>query len=213
MTNGPYRVLSHLGRVWLFVIPWTVAHQTPLSMGFSRQEYWSGLPFPSPNPKERQCPKWSNQDTAVLISHVSKVMLNILQAKLQQYVNQELLDVPARCFKKRQRNQRSKCQHLLDHGESQGVPKENERKRKWSRSVVSDSLRSHGLWPTRLIHLWNFPGKSTRVVCHFFLQGWGKVKEKIKLWEYRERRNYCQLLGSVKAGGSGGTWAWLQTLS
>ena len=28
--------------------PWTVAHQVPLSMGFSRQEYWSGLPFPSP---------------------------------------------------------------------------------------------------------------------------------------------------------------------
>ena len=31
-----------------FVIPWTVACQAPLSMGFSRQEYWSGLPFPSP---------------------------------------------------------------------------------------------------------------------------------------------------------------------
>ena len=31
-----------------FVTPWTVACQTPLSMGFSRQEYWSGLPFPSP---------------------------------------------------------------------------------------------------------------------------------------------------------------------
>ena len=30
------------------VIPWTKAHQAPLSMGFSRQEYWSGLPFPSP---------------------------------------------------------------------------------------------------------------------------------------------------------------------
>ena len=28
--------------------PWTVAHQAPLSMGYSRQEYWSGLPFPSP---------------------------------------------------------------------------------------------------------------------------------------------------------------------
>ena len=28
--------------------PWTIAHQAPLSMGFSRQEYWSGLPFPSP---------------------------------------------------------------------------------------------------------------------------------------------------------------------
>ena len=31
-----------------FVTPWTVAHQAPLCMGFSRQEYWSGLPFPSP---------------------------------------------------------------------------------------------------------------------------------------------------------------------
>ena len=32
----------------LFATPWTVAYQTPLSMGFSRQECWSGLPFPSP---------------------------------------------------------------------------------------------------------------------------------------------------------------------
>ena len=31
-----------------FVIPWTIACQAPLSMGFSRQEYWSGFPFPSP---------------------------------------------------------------------------------------------------------------------------------------------------------------------
>ena len=36
-----------LSRVRLFVIPWTVAYQAPLSMGFSRQEYWSGLPVPS----------------------------------------------------------------------------------------------------------------------------------------------------------------------
>ena len=34
--------------VRLFATPWTVAHQAPPSMGFSRQEYWSGLPFPSP---------------------------------------------------------------------------------------------------------------------------------------------------------------------
>ena len=34
--------------VWLSASPWTVAHQAPLSMGFSRQEYWSGLPFPPP---------------------------------------------------------------------------------------------------------------------------------------------------------------------
>ena len=31
-----------------FAIPWTIARQAPLSMGFSRQEYWSGLPFPTP---------------------------------------------------------------------------------------------------------------------------------------------------------------------
>ena len=37
-----------LSRVWLFVTPWTAACQAPLSMGFPRQEYWSGLPFPSP---------------------------------------------------------------------------------------------------------------------------------------------------------------------
>ena len=41
-------VLSCFSRVWLFVTPWTVAHQAPLSMGFSRQEHWSGLPLPSP---------------------------------------------------------------------------------------------------------------------------------------------------------------------
>ena len=37
-----------LSRVWLFVTPWTVPYQASPSMGFSRQEYWSGLPFPSP---------------------------------------------------------------------------------------------------------------------------------------------------------------------
>ena len=41
-------VLSHFSHVGLFAIPQTVAHQAPLSMGFSRQEYWSGLPLPSP---------------------------------------------------------------------------------------------------------------------------------------------------------------------
>ena len=37
-----------LSRVRLFATPWTVAYQAPPTMGFSRQEYWSGLPFPSP---------------------------------------------------------------------------------------------------------------------------------------------------------------------
>ena len=51
--------LKSLSRVWLFATPWTAAYQAPLSMGFSRQEYWSGMPSPSPicackntNPKQ-----------------------------------------------------------------------------------------------------------------------------------------------------------------
>ena len=41
-------ILSCFCRVWLFATPWTVACQASLSMGFSRQEYWSGLPLPPP---------------------------------------------------------------------------------------------------------------------------------------------------------------------
>ena len=40
--------VKSLSRVWLVVTPWTAAYQSPLSMGFSRQEYWSGVPLPSP---------------------------------------------------------------------------------------------------------------------------------------------------------------------
>ena len=41
-------LLSRVSRVRLCATPQMVAHQAPLSLGFSRQEYWSGLPFPSP---------------------------------------------------------------------------------------------------------------------------------------------------------------------
>ena len=68
------------------------AHQAPPSLGFSRQEPWSGLPFPSPM---HESEKWN-----------------------------------------------------------------------WRRSVMSDSSRSHGLQPTRLLHPWDFPGKSTGVGCN-----------------------------------------------
>ena len=72
------------------------AHQALPSLGFSRQEHWSGLPFPSPM---HESEKW-----------------------------------------------------------------------KWSRSVMSDSWRPHGLQPTRLLHPWDFPGKSTGVGCHCLLR-------------------------------------------
>ena len=43
-------IVKSLSRVRLLATPWTAAYQAPLSMGFSRQEYWSGLPLPSPHP-------------------------------------------------------------------------------------------------------------------------------------------------------------------
>ena len=50
---------SHFIHVWLFASLWTIALQAPLSMGFARQEYWSGLPCPPPgessHPRARTC--------------------------------------------------------------------------------------------------------------------------------------------------------------
>ena len=88
--------VKSLSRVRLPATPWTAAHQVPPSLGFSRQEHWSGVPFPSPM---HESEKW-----------------------------------------------------------------------KWSRSVVSDYYRPHGLQPTRLLRPWDLPGKSTGVGCHCLLQ-------------------------------------------
>ena len=41
--------VKSLSRIWLLATPWTAAYQASPSMGFSRQEYWSGVPLPSPN--------------------------------------------------------------------------------------------------------------------------------------------------------------------
>ena len=113
------------------------AHQAPLTLGFSKQEYCSGLPFSSPGipvelfqilkddavkvlhsicqqiwkshqwpqdwkrsvfiliPKKGNAKECSNYRPIALILHASKVMLKILQARLQQYVNHELSDVQA----------------------------------------------------------------------------------------------------------------------
>ena len=67
MINAAADVLSHLSRVKLCTTPQTAVHQAPPSLGFSRQEHWSGLPFPSPMHEvksEREvaqsCPTLSN---------------------------------------------------------------------------------------------------------------------------------------------------------
>ena len=82
------------------------------------QQIWKTKQWPQdwkrsvfiPIPKKRKDKECSNYCTIVLISHASKVMLKILQARLQQYVSHELPDVQAG-FRKRHRNLRSNCQH------------------------------------------------------------------------------------------------------
>ena len=58
--------VKSLSRLWLLATPWTAAHQAPLSMGFSRQEYWSGVPLPSPPPHstlQQYLNTWNSQTT------------------------------------------------------------------------------------------------------------------------------------------------------
>ena len=59
-------------------------------------------------------------------------------------------------------------------------PVHKSEKWKWSRSVVSDSSRPHGLRPTRVLHPWDFPGKSTGVGCHCLLR-LGKLAHAISV--------------------------------
>ena len=60
-TSAKIVKVKSFSRVRLFVTPWTVAYQAPQSMEFSRQEYWSGLPFPSPGDLPK--PKFSTAST------------------------------------------------------------------------------------------------------------------------------------------------------
>ena len=81
-------VLSHFNRVWFFATPWTVACQAPLSMGFSRQEYWRRLPSPPPgdlpNPRIKpvsQLLHWqtgSLRPSATWEAHHTHIYFNLL---------------------------------------------------------------------------------------------------------------------------------------
>ena len=73
-----------------------------------------------PIPKKGNAKECSNYRTIALISHASKVMPKILQARLQQYINRELPDVQAGFRKGRESNF-----HLLDHGKSKRVPEKH----------------------------------------------------------------------------------------
>ena len=94
------------------------------------QQIWKTQQWPqdwkmsvfNPVPKKGNAKECSYYHTIALISHASKVILKILQSRLQQYVNQELPDVQAR-FRKGRGNE--DCQHSLDHKENKGIPEEH----------------------------------------------------------------------------------------
>ena len=67
----PYvSVLSRYSRVWLFATLWTVACQAPLTLGFSRQEHWSGLPMPSRGPSPQQ-----GSSPSLYVSYIGRCVL------------------------------------------------------------------------------------------------------------------------------------------
>ena len=61
--------VKSLSRVWLLAIPWTAAYQAPPSMGFSRQEYWSGVPLPSPGRLPTPVLFWPEEFHGLCILH------------------------------------------------------------------------------------------------------------------------------------------------
>ena len=87
--------VKSLSRVRLFATPWTVAYQAPPSMGFSRQECWSGLPFPSPgdlpDPGIEPGPP-SLQADAYLLSH-QKDSPKLGQDNMPQIVTHDVYEV------------------------------------------------------------------------------------------------------------------------
>ena len=75
-------LLRRFSSVWLCVIPQTATHQAPLSLGFSRQEHWSGLSFPSPKDDNKYIQNWTpqagNHYKEMLFNKISHLFLNSL---------------------------------------------------------------------------------------------------------------------------------------
>ena len=136
-------LLSRFSRVQLFATPWTAAYQAPPSMGFSRQEYWSGMPLPSP---------------VIILAAAAAAAAKSLQLcpTLCDPIDGSPPGTPCP-WDSPGKNTGVGCHFLLQC-----------RKVKSEREVaqLSNSSRPHGLQPTRLLHPWDFPGKSIGVGCH-----------------------------------------------
>ena len=95
-----------LSRVRLFATPWTVAHQAPLSMKFSRQEYWSGLPFSrgSSRPRDQTCVSYIRQilqGSNPGLLHCTKVFFTIWATKEAPWNYMNLYKISLRSIEKK----------------------------------------------------------------------------------------------------------------
>ena len=137
-------LLSHVSHVWLHATPQTAAHQAPPCPGFSRQEHWSGLPFPSPMHESEKW-KWSRS----VVSNSSG------SHGLQPTRLLCPWDSPGK-------STGVGCQCLLPHNTVKlNFPKWNEVIQLCP--TLCDPMDCS-------LHPWDFPGKSTGVGCHFLLQ-------------------------------------------
>ena len=153
------------------MISWTAACQTPLSMGFPEQEYWSRLPFPSPRDLPNPGIKSASPTMAgVFFTHKPpRKPISLLLLLLSRFSRVRLCATPETAAHQVPPSLGfSRQEHWS--GLAFPSPMNESEKWKWSRSVVSNSLRPHGLQPTRLICPRDFPGKSTGVGCHCHLQ-------------------------------------------
>ena len=169
--------------------PWTAAHQAPLSIGFSRQEHWSGLPFPSP---VRESVKWSRSVVSdpQLPHGLQPTRLFrpwdfpgkstgvdchcLLQPQATATATAKLLQsCPTLCYPIDGSPPCTPVPGILQARTWSGLPfpslMHESEKWKWNRSVVFNSQLPHGLQPTRLLRPWEFPGKNTGVGCHCLL--------------------------------------------
>ena len=115
------------------------------------------------NPKERQSQRCSNYNIITLISHASTIMLKILQARLQQYVNQEFPDVQARFRKGREtRDQIANICRIIDKAVAAAAAKSLQ-----SCLTLCDSIDGS---PSGSPYPWDSPGKNSGVGRHLLLQ-------------------------------------------
>ena len=143
-----------VSRVWVLGISWAIARQVPLSMKFSRQECWSGLPFPSPGdlPDPGTEPESPALQADSLLSESPGKSLNTSdEFKIYEFIMM---------LKKKEPKGRDKLGNCDWHIHTTAA-----------KSLQScQTVRPHRWQPTRLPCPCDSPGKNTGVGCHFILQ-------------------------------------------